>query len=758
MDDASGAIEIRLSRDISFLSAAMMGIGATVGAGIFVLLGFAAGIAGPSLLVAILLNGIVAGLTAMTYADLGTTFPEAGGGYLWVREALPNPAAFAAGWMGWFGHMVAGAVAALGFGFYVAWGLEGWGWLGPFTVQGATILIALLVTGALVALGYVGAQTRRGGVGVVGFVKLGILVALVGFGLVSVLGAPAATMDPFFVQGTAGILTAMALTFIAFQGYEVIAQAGEEVRHPERTIPRAMFLSLAVVVALYLVVAYVSLAATPADGSTPWERLAAMGPVAIVNVGERVIPAIGGPLLAAGGLLATLAALNTTLFSASRLSFAMGRDEVLPRSLGRVHPRFRAPSTAILLSGAVMLLLVLFSDLVVVATSAGLAFLLAFVLVNLALVRWRLRHPEVRRGFTAPLFPLVPTLGIVANLLLVAFLLFEPTGQVAWEIIVVWVGLGLLLYYPFRGRQDIAKPLPKRIDLAQLLAAETAPVELEKYRVFVPLREFSNLGLVRLGAHIAAAHRGELSLMNVLEIPRSLPPKAIRFHYVDERIKGLRKVEKVARGYDVDTRATVRIGHQPYEIVLRTIEEEDANVLVLGWRGDRAPEERRILGSTIDYLVQRAPCDVVVARTGGLKDRLDRVLLYAPSEDHAQGAAELAAILAAPTGAAVTVLEVAVDGRATGPPVDGLAATLEAANLSVDVKRLTGRDPVEVVAAESRNHDLLVVGAGERWALRKHAFGPAADAIAARSSCPVVLFRRDVRRIRGAVSPTTRAP
>ncbi|HYS70878.1 MAG TPA: APC family permease, partial [Thermoplasmata archaeon] len=278
MDEDRGTVEVRLSRDLTLLGATMMGIGATVGAGIFVLLGFAAGAAGPALLLAIGMNGLVAGLTAITYADLGTTFPEAGGGYLWVREALPGPIAFVAGWMTWFGHMVAGAVGALGFGNYVAWALEGQNGLGPLSRAGAGVLFALLVTCAFVGLGYVGAQTRRRSLGLAGFAKLGILALLVAFGLVTIVRGPANALEPFLSGGSPGVLAAMALTFIAFQGFEGIAQAGEEVRDPERTIPRAMFLSLAAVIVLYLAVAFVALAATRPDTATPiWSWLDARG-------------------------------------------------------------------------------------------------------------------------------------------------------------------------------------------------------------------------------------------------------------------------------------------------------------------------------------------------------------------------------------------------------------------------------------------------------------------------------------------------
>ncbi|MEK6851933.1 MAG: universal stress protein, partial [Candidatus Thermoplasmatota archaeon] len=300
--------------------------------------------------------------------------------------------------------------------------------------------------------------------------------------------------------------------------------------------------------------------------------------------------------------------------------------------------------------------------------------------------------------------------------------------------------------YPFRGREEIAKPLPGRIDVAQLLAAEAPPVELEKYRVLVPLRDFENLDLVRLGAMFASARSGELAILNVLEIPKSLPPKAIRFHYVDERIKGLRKVERSVRDLGADTRTVVRIGHEPYEIVLRTIEEEDVNLLVLGWRGGRPDGELRILGSTIDYLVQRAPCSVVVARTKGLEHPVRSILLYARAADHAAGATELAAILAAVDRAKVTVLDVVEEGKPPRTDADAIAANLRRMGLDVEVRRVAAKSPAEAAVAESANHGLLVLGAGERWALSRATFGPIVDDIATAAQCPVVLYRQGPKK------------
>lgn len=754
MLDDTGAVEIRLARDLSFVNATMMGVGATVGLGTFVLLGYAAAEAGPAVLLAIVLSGLVAGLTAVTYADLGTTFPEAGGGYLWVREALPGPAAFAAGWTAWFGHLVAGALAALGFGHYVAWGLSENGWLGPLSRQGASILLGLGVTSAFVAFGYVGARARRPILGGAILVVLAIVAVLVTFGVISLFRSPTSNLYPFFAEGSGGVLSAMALLFVAFQGHEAIAQAGEEIRDPERMIPRAMFLSLALVASVYILVVFVSLASiVPAAGETAWGFLGREphAAIAITEVARQVVPAMGTPLLAAGGLVGTLVAVHATLFSASRLSFAMGRDRLLPRSLGRVHGKFPAPGAAILTSGLIMLFLVLLSDLRVVGAAAGLAFLFAFTLVNASLVRWRLQHPEVRRGFTAPLFPLLPLLGIAANVVLIVHVLTEPTfGRLASTILILWLGIGLILYYPYRDRRALAKALPQRTDVATLLARQAPPVELERFRVLLPLREFENLSLVRIGALASYARGGELSLLNVLEIPRSLPPKAIRSHYLDERIRGLRKVERIASEFEVRVRAVVRIGHLPHEVVLRTIEDEDVNLLVLGWRGKRAQGEFRILGSTIDYLVQRASCDVVVAKTSGWKDDLRSVLVYARSSDHAAGAGELAGILAAPTRARVTILEIQEEGKAALSEGETIISRVRRSGVNAVVKRLATKDVTSLVVDESGKHDLLILGAGERWMLSTSSFGPTVDAIAEDATCPVVLYRRGTKPSLGA--------
>ena len=236
-----------LSRDLGVFSVTFIGIGAMIGAGVFALTGFAAGLAGPALLLAFVLNGGIALLTAMSYAELGSSFPRSGGAYNWVSEALPRPLGFYTGWANWFAQAVACALYAVTFGsFFVAFvGILFFGGTENVHVLGLGRLFwERVLAGAVVALfawvNYRGAEeTGKAGI-IVTTAKVAILGLFVAF------GAAATVRDPgwmgkflgdggFFPTGMGGVLAAMGFTYVAFEGYDIIVQSGEEVIDPGRT-------------------------------------------------------------------------------------------------------------------------------------------------------------------------------------------------------------------------------------------------------------------------------------------------------------------------------------------------------------------------------------------------------------------------------------------------------------------------------------------------------------------------------------------
>ncbi|MBS1263377.1 MAG: hypothetical protein MAG715_00555 [Methanonatronarchaeales archaeon] len=253
MAEEAGTEDIGLSRDMSLFDITFIGVGAMIGAGVFALTGFAAGIAGPALLLAFALNGFVAVFTAASYAELGAAFPEAGGGYLWVKEALVDPNGFFAGWMSWFAHAVACSLYAVTFGVFLteliiySTGLHHDFLFLGFLSRGIVDKgLAVLMVAAFAYINYRGAEeTGKAGVFVTG-IKIVILSVFIAFGIKATLSTPDwpskfLSSPGFAPNGWFGIIGAMGFTYIAFEGYEIIVQSGEEVVDPGRDIPKAVF-------------------------------------------------------------------------------------------------------------------------------------------------------------------------------------------------------------------------------------------------------------------------------------------------------------------------------------------------------------------------------------------------------------------------------------------------------------------------------------------------------------------------------------
>ena len=335
--------EVTLSRSLSLFTIVMIGVGGMIGAGIFVLTGIAAGVAGPALILAFFLNGLITTLTAFAYAELGSAFPEAGGGYLWVKEGLGGTNGFLAGWMSWFAHAVAGSLYALAFGRFASelWHMSGVTTFGLGTEQ-LTLLLMTVIIIVFVAINYLGAS-ETGSIGnFVTITKVDILGLFVIFGILTMMrtdGWHERFTTGFLPNGMMGVFIAMGLTFVAFEGYEIIAQSGEEAIDPKRNIPRAIFLAIGIAVAIYLLVGVTAIGATVApEGLKVYQYLGEQKEIAIVEVAQQIFPwGVGGILLLISGIVSTMSALNATTYSSSRVSFAMGRDHNLPSIFAKVH-------------------------------------------------------------------------------------------------------------------------------------------------------------------------------------------------------------------------------------------------------------------------------------------------------------------------------------------------------------------------------------------------------------------------------------
>ena len=416
-----GPEEVRLSREMTLFDATMLGVGALMGGGVFVLVGLAAGVAGPAVLLAFALNALVTLPTLLVYAELWSAFDDAGGGYLWVKDALAQPWGFLGGWIGWFSHAVACALYTLASASYLIRLLEFGGVGIPVSPDVALKVVAVAFTLLFLGLNYVGVKSSIKTENAITTVVLVIVGAFIVFGLRAIAtnpGAAQANFTDFLPHGFEGLAVAMGLTFLAFEGYEIIAQSSEEVKNPKKNIPKAIKLSLLIVAPLYVLVTFVAIGATFAPNGLPsWELLGAGGELALVQAAQGFVPH-GFVILAAGALLTNLTALNATIYSSSRVSFAMGRDGNLPRAFGRIHPKRRTPHLSIWTSGAIIIVMAVALPIVQVAAAAEIMFLLLFLLVNVSYIKLRSTVPRDRFGYRAPLFPWLPILGTVLRSLM----------------------------------------------------------------------------------------------------------------------------------------------------------------------------------------------------------------------------------------------------------------------------------------------------------------------------------------------------
>ncbi len=766
-------VEVKLRRDLGLLEIVMIGFGPTIGSTIFLLIGPGFAIAGPALLLVFGLNFVVTMFTAMAYMELGSAFPETGGGYLWIRRSMRDPWGFLGGWLSWFGHMVVASFYIFGFGLgaltLISYALN---ISNPTLVIGGLVLdsgalvkvLAVAVAGIFIWLNYRGTKlTGRSEtavtVALILLVCLFIVAGVVHFALGG--GVPAQNFQPFFLgNDSAGsllsILGAMGFTFIVFEGYEIIAQTGEEVRDPEKNIPRAHFIVIGVSTVIFILMAFVAIGLNPtgcpANGlqpcllsSTPTGDVG--NPNAIAELAGLIMP-FGVPIIAFGIALGALAALNSLIFSSSRVAFAMGRDGTLPHFLSQLHPKKRTPHVAIALSGAIIITVTLSLDITRVAASADIMFLLLFLLVNWAVIVLRRTMPDVKRYYLIPLFPLIPILGIFTKFILAASLwTIEPQ---AWLIALGWIALGFVVHYLYQKKEVV-------VGVTRVVGA-VLPTARPHYRILLPVDDLERTELVDFATLVAQVEGGELTLLHVVEVPETLPVDAIDRFYLSEVRWSLGRLRRRAEEAGVTVRARVEVSHRVYEAILDNIRDEDIDLLVTGWKGGWP--RARILGSNIDRFVQEAPCDVVVFKAAGMKEKLDRILIMNAPEWHLSYATGYAILLAKKHKAKITILSVVqteVEAEKEKVYSERLAAMCRTHGVPYEERMIRIRNVVDTVVAEAANYDLLVLGASSEWRLTQFAFGPMQDQIAHKTTTPILMVRK-VRRPEAETVPRPAVP
>lgn len=443
--NADAYCETGLKRCLNAVDLTLLGIGAIIGAGIFVLTGVAAATkAGPGIVLSYVVAGLACGFAALAYAELAAMIGGCGSAYGYAYAGLGEFIAWLIGWDLILEYGLATAAVAIGWSGYVNNALAAVGLplppallTGP--MEGGIInLPAFAIVVTLAALLAVGVRQSARFNAVMVLVKLVAITVFVG---VAAFYVQPAHWQPFIPFGWEGVMSGAALIFFAYIGFDAVSTAAEEALRPQRDLPIGIIASLAVCTLIYIVVAGLL------TGIVPYATLNVASPVAdaLLNLGHKW----AAGLIAAGAIAGLTTVMLVLYYGLTRVFLAMSRDGLLPPVFSAINRQTHTPIRVILASGVLIALIAGFTPIGKVAELVNIGTLAAFTLVCGGVIVLRYTQPKLRRPFRTPFMPVVPLLGIGFCLYLMASLPAET-----WERFMIWMGLGMVIYFGYSRRHS----------------------------------------------------------------------------------------------------------------------------------------------------------------------------------------------------------------------------------------------------------------------------------------------------------------
>jgi APA family basic amino acid/polyamine antiporter len=737
----------QLVRTLGLPQILMLGIGGTMGAGVFVLTGHAAGMVGPAVILVFLLAGLQSLPNSLSYAELASSFPIAGGGYAYTSKAKTGLLPFSVGWVSWFSSMVYAALSAVG----AAYSLKIFLPFLPVPLT-AVALIAIFVTISLRGSAEAGrTQVILAGIlltSLAGFVILGLILPG-GFTWATFYGGGGFFIHEGLLDNMAKVFQTVTLVNVLFVGYEVIATTAEEAKNPGRNIPIAVVGTIFICAVVYCTVAFVAL------GVISPEALGASS-TPLSNAASRFLGGWGAPLLGLAGMIATVTSLNTALLSSARVALALSRDGYLPVFLSRIHPRLKTPLPAILLSGALIALSAVSGDEVFLSYVSNFGYMFVVFFTNVSVIWLRRAFPDQKRPFRTPWYPVTPILGCLGIIVVEVF-----TELHALVVGIGLIAVGLIVY-------QLRRPVGRAVEVA----AHT--VEAAHHEILVPVANpLTAKSLIKMAVTLGQAREeSTLAALSVVKIPGATPLELAQ-EALDRQENGrkvlLKRVANYAHGQGVPVRSLLRAARGISSGILGVAEARGGvGLILMGWRGQLSTQ--RVAGSVVKDVVRGAQCDVAVLRDRGMGD-IKRVLVPVGGGPHARLALRLAWDIVRADGGSLTALrilpeanevdmevemdvlrqlvedalggipeEVTFSLKRSGSVVEGILTEASASlRRERSGERLAG---TSAQVADRAGYDLIAIGASEEWFLKTLLFGSIPDRIADGVPCSVLMVRK----------------
>ena len=685
-------------------------------------------------------------LTAFSFAEMASKFPESGGTYTFSRKVLSVEAAFTVGWVVWFASIVAAVLYAIGFGFFslilIHDLVAAIGQVPPAWTQDGRIATAITIAAVaclsvhlVVKSGGGGAWTNVGKVVVFGILIIG------GFWALSQqpVERTGASLRPFFASGMGGLVQAMGYSFIALQGFDLIAAVGGEIRNPTKTIPRAMILSLGLALLIYLPLLFViTTVGTTEDRSIA--EMSASDPEGIVAVAARnFLGPSGYWLVIVAAVLSMFTALQANLFAASRIALAMSRDRTLPSWLSVLTANRQTPAYSIIVTSTLVILLVLaLPDVAAAGAASSLIFLMTFAIAHWLCILVRLRSADSPPSFRVPWFPAVPVVGGAACIGLAIFQgIAVPSAGI---IAVIWLSIGGILFLSLFARRA------RLMDVSNMATdPELARLRGNTPLVLVPIANPQNAtAMITLADTLVPAATGRVLLHNVVVADSSWDPRNDS-RPMDRSQEVIGELLRASMELGIRTETLATVSDSPMREIARVARLHRCESVLLGLSEISTDEKE---ASALEGLLSRLDVEVVVLRAPKdwrMTDTEEILVPVAGRGGHDYLLARLLGSLSRQQKRRVTFLRVA---RADATPdevnrirreLDRMAADNAAGQAEREV--ILSDDPTTAVAARAREGSLVILGI-QRIGRFEKLFGDFTRQIARQTTCPMMVISR----------------
>ncbi|MFW6001120.1 MAG: amino acid permease [Halanaerobium sp.] len=708
--------EHQLDRNISFFAAFSIGTGTMIGAGIFVLPNIALGNAGPAVIFSFLLGGLISMATAFSMAELATGMPKAGGSYYFISRSMGALIGTIIGIGTWMGLVFKGSFALVGLAEYL-----------NILVPIPILIIAIFGGLILLYINYKGAENS----GLLqNIIVIGLIIILSIFIVGGILNIKGENLSPFMPFGYGSILNTTGLIFVSFLGITQLGAISEEVKNPEKNLPRAFIASVGFVTFLYIGVMLVVSGLFPIgdiiDSHVP-----------LIDAGQFLAGNAGKLALIAAGFFATVSTANAALLSSSRFPFAMGRDNLMPEWFVKIHDEYGTPFRSIIATGFTMIILIILFNVEQLAKLGSAFNILIFVLLNFSVIILRFNQQNwYEPDFRDPFYPFTQIFGIVGSLALLPSLGIMP---MLFTAAVILIGIGWFVFYG----QGQAMP---KYNLFDMLEPEDIKETIgsESGKVLVPLsnpeHEIDLLNMANLFSdHILGMH--------VIKVPPQTGLAAARDSHqsriYQEDLNLENKFDEFSKNHIANLEYLESFSHNIASAISRIANSDEINLTLIGCPDNI--DSINSLDSVTEGILKSIKSHIGVFK-GKFPKEINKIIVPFGGGDNSLYAFHLAREIAERIGTEITLLKIISPDLDAEKKEEQIKFVKEELNnykeeFKIDYLIKENYSIEDTIIRESKKFDLMIIGdSNERF--RKSVFGNITRKVSCNIETPTLVVRR----------------